>query len=123
MRILTLFVATGIVAVMGCGGKGGDGGGADGDEATGGDDVERFTLACMAHSNLSRSLCECSGRKAEDQLSDDGFALLIAILERDEPRAADLRGKLGVSEVMAAGTFMTRGPAECAAELVSDSAR
>jgi hypothetical protein len=75
-----------------------------------------FTKACAASSNLSAAVCACSAAKARSELTPDGFALLVATLEGNEPAAAKLRSKLPIDQVMKAGTFMTRGPAACASE-------
>ncbi len=73
-----------------------------------------FVEACTASSNLSSGICRCSAAKARGELTADGFALLVATLEGDDAAAAQLRGKLPIDQVMKAGTFMTRGPAQCA---------
>ena len=75
-----------------------------------------FVKACTAHSNLSQAICECSARKARSDLTPDGFALLVALVEGNEPVAAQLRSTLPFEQVMKAGTFMLRGPAACAKE-------
>ena len=75
-----------------------------------------FVKACTASSNLSPAVCECSAKKAKSELTPDGFAMLVASLEGNDAAAAELRGKLPIDQVMKAGTFMTRGPAQCAKE-------
>ncbi len=75
-----------------------------------------FVKACTTSSNLSPAVCECSAKKARGELTPDGFALLVATLEGNDAAAAQLRGKLPIDQVMKAGTFMTRGPAQCAKE-------
>lgn len=85
---------------------------------------DRFVQACLASTNLPRPICECTAKKAKDQLSPNGLAFLTASLGQEEAKAAELRAQLNVQEAMAAGTFMARGPAECARELgghVADS--
>lgn len=75
-----------------------------------------FVKACTTSSNLSQAVCECSARKARGQLTADGFALLVAILEGNDDAAAQLRKKLPIEQTMKAGTFMVRGPSQCAQE-------
>jgi hypothetical protein len=75
-----------------------------------------FVKACTASSNLSAAICACSAAKAKAELTADGFALLLATLEGDDKTAAELRSRLPLEQVMKAGTFMTRGPAQCARE-------
>ncbi len=77
---------------------------------------EDFVKACITRSNLAQPVCKCSARKAKGELTPDGFALLVASLEGDDATAAQLRGKLPVDQVMKAGTFMARGPSQCAKE-------
>ena len=75
-----------------------------------------FVRACTANSNLSQAVCACSASKARNDLTPDGFALLVALVEGNEPVAAQLRSRLPLEQVMKAGTFMLRGPAACAKE-------
>lgn len=75
-----------------------------------------FITACTASSNLSQAVCACSARKAKSELTADGFALLVASLEGDDNTAAQLRSKLPIDQTMKAGTFMLRGPSQCAQE-------
>lgn len=88
-----------------------------GDGAASDAGLASFTDACLASSNLPRPICECAAGKAKAELTPNGFAFLTAALRQDEARTAELRDKLAVQEAMAAGTFMARGPAECAQEL------
>ena len=75
-----------------------------------------FVKACTASSNLSQAVCECSAKKAKGELSADGFAFLVASLEGNDEVTAKLRGKLPIEQTMKAGTFMARGPSQCAKE-------
>ena len=75
-----------------------------------------FVKACTASSNLSPAVCECSAKKAKGELTADGFALLVASLEGNDAVAAQLRSKLPIDQTMKAGTFMLRGPSQCAKE-------
>lgn len=75
-----------------------------------------FVAACTASSNLSPAVCECSAKKAKGELTADGFALLVASLEGNDAVAAQLRSKLPIDQTMKAGTFMLRGPSQCAKE-------
>ena len=75
-----------------------------------------FVAACTASSNLPEGVCDCSAAKARAELSTDGFALVVATLEGDDQAAAALRSRMPMDQLMKAGTFMTRGPAQCAKE-------
>lgn len=125
MRIHTGLMALTLTAISACG-KGADAPRTDDAAANdaaatdaavpGGGALEEFTLACMAHSNLERPICECTGKKADAALSDDGLAFLTAMLQKDTERADDLRQRMPAPEIVTAGTFMASGPAQCAAE-------
>ncbi len=82
--------------------------------------ADRLTRACLEAMNAEEPLCRCIAEKAEVQLSAGSFDLLVAMLEEDEETANRLRGELDLSETMAAGMFMVRGPAECADALPSE---
>ncbi len=75
-----------------------------------------FVKACLSSSNLSKEICGCSAKKAKSELSPDGFALVVAMLEQNNEVSASLRGKLPVEQTMKAGTFMARAPGQCAKE-------
>ncbi len=75
-----------------------------------------FAKACTASSNLAAAICACSASKARVELTADGFALLVAMLEGDDKTAVELRSRLPIDQVMKAGTFMARGPSQCARE-------
>jgi len=71
--------------------------------------------ACLESTNMERPLCECVAKKASEELSPDGVAFLVASLKGDEDAATELRKKLDMSEMVAAGMFMTKAPGQCAA--------
>ncbi len=75
-----------------------------------------FVKACLSSSNLSKEVCECSAKKAKGELSPDGFALLVAMHEKNNEVSASLRSTLPIDQTMKAGTFMARAPAQCAKE-------
>lgn len=75
-----------------------------------------FVKACLGSSNLSPEICRCSAKRAQAELSPDGFAFLVATLEKNDAATAALRTKLPLDQTMKTATFMTRGPAACAKE-------
>lgn len=75
-----------------------------------------FFKACTASSNLSPAVCECSARKAKGELTAEEFTLLVATLAGNDKLVAQLRSKLPAEQVMKSGTFMLRGPSQCAKE-------
>jgi len=80
-------------------------------------DFEGFMDACLASSNLSRPVCECTAKKAAKELSPAGFDFLVATLKKDKEKSLALRRKLDQAELLTAGMFMSRGPDLCAREL------
>ncbi len=103
--VTTLILAATVLVVTACPGASGDA------------DIQEFIEACLASSNLPPPICECSARKAREELSPEAFAFLVATLRGDDRRTEELRGQLDIAEAMEAGTFMVRVPAECAGEL------
>ena len=82
----------------------------------GGNTAAEFVAACTGR-GLGQAVCECAGQKAKEQLTQDGFAFLVATLQQDEERITTLRQKLSVPELTGAGMFMVSGPVQCAKEL------
>ncbi len=77
------------------------------------DDVGAFVEACLSSSNIDRPICECTAQKAKRELSPKGFDFVVATLRQDDRRTATLRTEMTIQEMTQAGTFMTRGPAQC----------
>lgn len=112
-RIGAALAATSALWVLACA-PAGDGATQDPASETAAVDVSAFTEACMASSNLERAICECAGGLAASEMSQNAFAFLVASLNQDEARTEALRAELSIQEAMSAGTFMARGPAQCA---------
>lgn len=97
-------------------------GGASDDEMAGGRDEPvqsagtdpDFIAGCLQSSNLSRAMCTCLAASAEEQLSDDERAFLIASLNQDAETATQMRLRLDVMEAANVGVFMSNGTRECA---------
>ena len=60
--------------------------------------------------------CICLANKADHRLTPGGFSFLVASFNKDDAKTKELRGKLGVSELMKAGMFMVNTPKECVGE-------
>jgi hypothetical protein len=103
--VLSCSIALAIGGITACGGGGGA--------------VDEFTKACVAATNMDETVCECTGKKAAAELSEGSFDLLVAMMAQDEDSVNRLRGALPLEETMAAGMFMTRGPAQCAEEMAA----
>ena len=81
MRTVLILSSAAMIAALNACGKS-DAGGRGGEDANDGGgaavsgDVAEFTTACLASSNLQRPICECAGRKAKAELTDDGSRVL-----------------------------------------------
>ena len=78
------------VLLSACGGGGG---------ASGANGEKRFVAACTSKTNMPQDLCECVAKKARNDLSKDGFAMLLATLEDDRATADALRRSMKLEEV------------------------
>lgn len=78
------------------------------------DDVGAFVEACLSSSNIDQPICECTAQKAKQELSPKGFDFVVAMLRQDDQVTAKLRAEMTIQEMTQAGTFMMRGPAQCA---------
>lgn len=76
------------------------------------DFTARFTDACVVEAEMPPPVCDCLASRAETEITTDGRALLLAILEGDDARAEELRGTIPVAEAMQAGMFMA-GTSAC----------
>ena len=100
---IPLVIVGALMLVLGCGSAGGDSGGK----------ANRVAELCGTTTNLNAAVCRCIGEKAESDLQGETRELLIAILEKQDQRSAELRAKLPVGEVMKAGMFMVNTPRTC----------
>jgi hypothetical protein len=96
------------IVMIGCAGA------ADGD-ASG----TRLAEICQSTTNMSAAVCDCVGKRANDELSPNARAFLVASMDKKEEEAASLRAKLPLEEMTKAGMFFVTAPAACAREGVS----
>lgn len=83
----------------------------DGSDGGSGSDL---TAAMLASSpDMPEEIAECFGRLAEDELSPNGRALLIAGMSQDEEGARVLREKMNFTDIAAAGMFMASAGGRC----------
>lgn len=101
MRIELQIAAGLVLAVTACGGAASSG---------------AFVKACVTMEGMTEEICDCIATKADERLTADGRAFVMAVIEDDEVEATKQRDDLGVEEAMAAGMFMTQAPSECGAE-------
>lgn len=100
---ITLAIAGALTLVVGCKRAGGDSVGK----------ANRVAELCGTTTNMGAAVCRCIGEKAETELKGETHELLIAMLEKQDQRSAELRAKLPVQEVMKAGMFMVNTPKTC----------
>jgi len=86
---------------------------------TGGFQAE-FVDACTSSTNMDEAVCECMAEKAETDLNEDEREFVLAALQDDEARTAELQTELGVDGAMRAGMFMTN-VAACAIEEMEEN--
>jgi hypothetical protein len=77
-------------------------------------DIKAFVKSCLASYNWPNPLCECAAEKADEQLTQNGFAFLIATMNEDEKKAKKLADKMDIMEKGDAGMFMINISQECA---------
>jgi hypothetical protein len=76
-------------------------------------DINAFVQACLSEYNWDEALCECVAEKADERLTPNGFAFLVATMNNDEATIAELRDQLDMNEKLEVGMFMVNTPQEC----------
>ena len=76
-------------------------------------DIHAFVQACLSSYNWEKPLCECVAEKADERLTPNGFAFLVATMKKDDAKTAELRDQLDMNEKLEAGMFMVNTPQEC----------
>ncbi|GJL97828.1 MAG: hypothetical protein DHS20C06_16450 [Hyphobacterium sp.] len=77
---------------------------------------DEFVAACLHASNMSVSMCTCLSEKADDDLSENSQAFLIATLNEQSEEVVALRARMSFEEMSTAGMFMIGASTECAQE-------
>lgn len=108
---MTLKLAAAMGAVLMLGACGGGSGG----KVT----AKKFASACEDNSNMTPEICSCVGKKAMTELDENGRNFVMAGISQDQARADEIRKKMKMEEVMAAGMFMVNAPAACAREMAA----
>lgn len=86
-------------------------------ESSEANDINAFAKACGASTNLGDAICKCLAKNADESLTPRGFAFLVAGMNKDDEKTAQLRSQLEMSEAAEAGMFMVNTPIECGGEL------
>ena len=76
-------------------------------------DINAFVQACLSSYNWEEPLCQCVAEKADERLTPNGFAFLVAGMNNDETRIAELREQMDMNEKADAGMFFVNAPQEC----------
>ncbi len=82
-------------------------------ESSGTNNINAFVKGCVSSYNLGGPICECLAKKADERLTPRGFAFLVAGMNNEDKKTAELRSKLEMSEALEAGMFMVNTPQEC----------
>jgi hypothetical protein len=70
-------------------------------------DGSDIAAACEKSTNMGPAICDCLGRKANQDLSGDERAFVVAALTENEAETTRLRSELSLESAMKAGMFMT----------------
>jgi len=76
-------------------------------------DVADFTASCTRSTNLGKATCACAANKAEAELSNKGFDLLVAMFNADESTSRRLRSEISMQENTKVAAFMMQAPSAC----------
>lgn len=76
-----------------------------------------FAEVLQENANMPAEVAECIAELADDELSDDARAFLVASMQSDDDEVTELRGELSITELAAAGTFMVSAATRCGANL------
>jgi len=101
MRILMTVAAT--AAALGLSACGGEGGGSD---------VRTLASVCVAEAGFTAAQCSCMANRAQDELTEDQFALLLASAQDDESAGA-LSANMSIADAMSVANFFDAAEAAC----------
>ena len=76
-------------------------------------DINAFVNSCLTSYNWPKPLCECAAEKADERLTPNGFSFLVASMNKDEAKTAELANLLSMKEKLEAGMFMINISQEC----------
>lgn len=85
--------------------------------ACGGDgQIAEFVEACTDSTSMGTEICECMAELANEELSEDGFAFVLASMQGNADQAQAMVGGMQVEEATQAGLFMVTAPANCVSQ-------
>ena len=76
-------------------------------------DINAFVKGCLKAYNWPKPPCECAAEKADERLTPNSFAFLVAVMNEDEATIAELRDQLDMNERADAGMFFINVSEEC----------
>lgn len=85
-----------------------------GDGASVSQNKAKLVQLCGSELNVPDGVCDCISDTAEEELTPDGIAFVVAALEKDDAKTTELRGKMPFDEMTKSAMFMATAPANCA---------
>ena len=76
-----------------------------------------FADALRDNTNMPPGIADCIAELAEEELSEDARSFLVASMQEDDARVAEMRGTLPMSEMASAGMFMVSASTRCGAPI------
>lgn len=86
-----------------------------GDGASVSQNKTKLVQLCSSELNVPEGVCDCISDTAEEELTPDGIAFVVAALEKDDAKTTELRGKMPFDEMTKSAMFMANAPTNCAA--------
>lgn len=78
------------------------------------DNAQSIARACMAETNIPEGICTCVGKRAVEDLDENGQLFLHALIVGNKDAADTLRPQLPADQLIAASMFMVSAPQDCA---------
>jgi hypothetical protein len=85
--------------------------------SNGANDLNAFVKACSSAYNFGTPMCECLSKKADKKFTPNGFAFLVATMNKNHEKAKRIGSKLDMAESLEVGMFFVNTPQKCAEEI------
>lgn len=76
-------------------------------------DPETLEAECHNQLNLGADGCRCARDRSEEVLNDKQRRLVVAMVTKNQPAAAEVRGEMTMDEITGAAEFMMETPKIC----------
>lgn len=76
--------------------------------------AQSIATACMVETNMPDGICICVGKRAVEDLGENGQLFLHALIVGNKDAADALRPQLPADQLIAASMFMVSVPQDCA---------